>query len=483
MSMRLPEKGLDQAGLFEVLESFKQRDVDWRSGRVFGFVYDPGREAMEVGKKAYMSFLTENGLDFTSFPSLLKLETDLISIAAAHLHGDENVVGNFSSGGTESIIMAVKAARDYAREHRPHITRPEMVLPVTGHAAFHKAAHYLGVKVAPAAVNPIDFRADPARVEEALTENTILIVGSAPSYAHGVVDPIPELAALAEKHGLLCHVDACVGGWLLPYYRQLGAELPDFDFAVPGVTSMSMDWHKYAYASKGASIVMYRNRELRKNQIYSCAKWTGYSIVNTAVQSSKSGGPMAGAWATLHYIGEEGYLEIARRSREATQKLVAGIERIPGLRLLTKPDFCMFAFTSDEISIFNLVDEMNSRGWYIQPQFAFAGSKENAHMSVGVSNLPWVDQFLKDLAEAVEAVKSQPVGDLAAVVSAELAKLDLASLTDQDIKDMMAMVGMGQGSGLPNKMGEINQILNAMPPELKERLLVLFVNDAFGQNP
>ena len=481
--MRLPKKGLDRADLFEALESFKQKDVDWRSGRVFGFVYDPGKEAMEVGKKAYMDFLTENGLDFTSFPSLLKLETDLISIAAAHLHGDENVVGNFSSGGTESIIMAVKAARDYAREHRPHITQPELVLPVTGHAAFHKAAHYLGIKVVPAAVNPKDFRADPAKVEEALTENTILIVGSAPSYAHGVVDPIPELAALAEKNGLLCHVDACVGGWLLPYYRQLGADLPDFDFTLPGVTSMSMDWHKYAYASKGASIVMYRNRDLRKHQIYSCAKWTGYSIVNTAVQSSKSGGPMAGAWATLNFIGEDGYLEIARRSMEATEKLVAGIEGIPGLRLLTKPDFCMFAFTSDELSVFHLVDEMNSRGWYIQPQFAFAGSKENAHMSVGVSNLPWVDKFLEDLAEAVEAVKSQPTGNMAAVVSEELAKLDLAALNDQDIKDMMTMVGMGSGSELPNKMGEINEILNAVPPELKERLLVLFVNDAFGQNP
>ena len=480
--MKIPAKGMNPDTLMEMMETFKSRDLDWKSGRVFGFVYDPGRAAMEVSKRAYMAFLTENGLDFTSFPSLLKLENDLISMAAGHLGGDSEVVGNFSSGGTESIIMAVKAARDFAREHRPHIRHPELILPVTGHAAFHKAAHYLGIKLVAVGVNPDTFRADPARVEQAITENTILIVGSAPSYAHGVVDPIRELAAIAQKNGILCHVDACVGGFMLPYFRRLGAHVPDFDFTVPGVTSMSMDWHKYAYTAKGASMVLYRNRSLRKNQIFACAEWTGYSIVNTAVQSSKSGGPMAGAWATLHFIGDDGYLEIARNTWEATRQLVDGVAQIQGLRLMTRPDFCMFSFTSDEFSIFKLVDEMNGRGWYIQPQFAFAGSRENAHMSVGANNVGRIDAFLKDLEETVAVVRDQPAGDLAAVVQAELAKMDLNNLDDKEIEEMMALVGMESGESLPAKMADLNEILNAVPPRLKERLLVLYVNNAFSQS-
>ena len=480
--MKIPPQGLHPDTVMEKLESFKSRDLDWKSGRVFGFVYDPGKAAMEMSKRAYMAFLTENGLDFTSFPSLLKLEKDLIAMAAGHLGGDDQVVGNFSSGGTESIIMAVKAARDFSRATRPEIENPEMILPVTGHAAFHKAAHYLGIRVVPAAVDPDDFRADPAKMEQAITANTILMVGSAPSYAHGVVDPIPEIAAIAQKHGLLCHVDACVGGFLLPYFRRIGADLPNFDFAVPGVTSMSMDWHKYAYTAKGASMVLYRSRDYRKHQIFACAEWTGYSIVNTAVQSSKSGGPMAGAWATLHFIGDEGYLDIARKTWEATQQLADGIEKIDGLRLMARPDFCMFSFTSDEFSIFRLIDEMNGRGWYIQPQFAFAGSKENAHLSVGANNVGRIDAFLADLEASVAAVRSQPQGgELAAMVQAELAKLDADNLSDPEIEEMMALVGMESGGSLPAKMADLNEILNAVPPRLKERLLVLYVNDAFGQ--
>ncbi len=479
--MKIPEVGIPAETLLEHLESFKARDLDWKSGRVFGYVYAPAREAMDAAKKAFLSYLTENGLDFTSFPSLLRLEQELIAMAAAHLGGDAEVVGNFSSGGTESIIMAVKAARDHFRRSRPEIREPEIILPVTAHAAFHKAAHYLGLKVVATEVDPQDFRADVAAVRRAITANTILIVGSAPSYAHGVVDPIPELAALARDHGLLCHVDACVGGFLLPYFRRLGAVFPDFDFGVPGVTSVSMDLHKYAYAPKGASIVLYRNRELRRHQVFACAQWTGYAIVNTAVQSSKSGGPLAGAWATLHFIGDAGYLEIARRSLEATRRLTAGIEAIDGLRLMTRPDFCMFSFTSERVSIFRLIDEMNARGWYIQPQLAFGGSKENAHLSVTTANVGWVEAFLADLADCLARLGQQAPGHLAETVAAELAKHDIAALTDGEIAGLMEMVGMGAGGALPDRMADINEILNALPPSLRERLLATYVNQVFGQ--
>jgi glutamate/tyrosine decarboxylase-like PLP-dependent enzyme len=481
--MKIPVTGTPAESLLDTLESFKARDLDWKSGRVFGYTYAPAQAAMDTAKKAFLSYLTENGLDFTSFPSLLRLETELIAMAAAHLGGDEQVVGNFSSGGTESIIMAVKAARDGFRQSRPEIRAPEMILPSTAHAAFHKAAHYLGLKVVATAVNPGDFRAEVEAVRRAITANTILIVGSAPSYAHGVVDPIPELAAVARDHGLLCHVDACVGGFLLPYFRRLGVVFPDFDFGVPGVTSISMDLHKYAYAPKGASVVLYRNRALRRHQVFACAQWTGYAIVNTAVQSSKSGGPLAGAWATLNFIGDAGYLEIARRSLEATRRLSAGIEAIDGLRLMTRPDFCMFSFTSERVSIFRLIDEMNARGWYIQPQLAFGGSKENAHLSVTTANVGWVEEFLADLAECVDSAGRQPPGNLAEAVAAGLAQRDIAALTDADIIGLMESVGMGAGGALPARMADINEIMNALPPALRERLLAVYVNQVFGQAP
>ncbi|MCP4668482.1 MAG: aspartate aminotransferase family protein, partial [Deltaproteobacteria bacterium] len=395
--MKIPDKGVGKDDIFKRLEAFRRDDVDWRSGRTFGYVYDPGQEAMDISKEAYMNFLTENALDFTVFPSLLRLENELVAMSAAHVNGDDQVVGNFTSGGTESIILAVKACRDYFRAKRPEIKEPEMILPTTGHAAFHKAAHYLDVNVASVPVHPEDFRADALLMKGAVTTNTIMIVGSAPSYAHGVVDPIRDLGKAALDHNLWLHVDACVGGFMLPYFKRLGATIPDFDFSLPGVSSLSMDLHKYAYTPKGASIVLYRSKELRQHQIFACASWTGYTVVNNAVQSSKSGGPMAAAWAALNFIGHDGYLEIARRKLEATKRLAQGIEQIKGLRLMAEPDMCMLSFTSDGINVFHIIDEMNARGWYIQPQLAFDTSKENVHMSISAANVEWVEPFLEDL--------------------------------------------------------------------------------------
>ena len=234
--MKIPQKGIPKEELLAKLETYRADDVDWRSGRTWAYVYDPGKEAEDVIKRAYMMYLTENALDPTAFPSALRLENELVAMARSHLHGDEAVVGNFTSGGTESIMLAVKTARDYARARHPQITAPEIVLPLTAHAAFQKAAHYLGLTPVLVPVDPTSFKADVAATRRALTPNTILLVGSAVSYAHGVVDPIRELGQLALEHDLLLHVDACMGGFLLPYFQRLGAAVPDFDFQVPGVT-------------------------------------------------------------------------------------------------------------------------------------------------------------------------------------------------------------------------------------------------------
>jgi glutamate/tyrosine decarboxylase-like PLP-dependent enzyme len=478
--MRIPDSGLDSDTLFQTLEGFRERDLTWRDGRTWAYVYDPGADAEAVIKKAFTMYLSENGLDPTSFPSILRLENELVAMAAAHLGGDADTVGNFTSGGTESIFCAVKSARDHARAHRPEVTRPAIVLPETAHAAFHKAAHYLGVDVVVTAIDPETFKADVAAMRAAITDQTILLVGSAVSYAHCVVDPIAEIAALAAEKGLLCHVDACMGGFLLPYYRRLGEAVPDFDLAVPGVTSISMDFHKYAFAAKGASVVLYRSKELRRHQIYACSNWSGYTIVNTTVQSSKSAGPLAAAWAVLHHFGEEGYLEIARQVRDGTQRIVDGIAAIPELRVMGRPEMNLLAFTSDSVDVFHIADEMKARGWYVQPQLAYGASKENIHLSVNPNCLQWVDDMLKDLAASVEAAKGLATSPLVGVVGQMFANVDLSQGLDPAVVQQMMQLGGIGGGQLPERMAEVNQVLNVLPVKARELLLIEFMNDLFA---
>jgi glutamate/tyrosine decarboxylase-like PLP-dependent enzyme len=419
--MRMPKEGWSESELFERMEAYRVNDMPWRDGRTWAYIYDPGREAEDVIKRAYMMFLTENGLDPTVFPSTLRFENEVVAMAAAHLNGDENVVGSFTSGGTESIMLAVKAARDYAREKRPQIREPEILLPCTAHASFQKAAHYLCLKPVIVPVDPHTFKADVGLMREAITPNTILLVGSAISYAHGVVDPIREIGELALDKDLLLHVDGCMGGFLLPYFRRLGAPVPDFDFTVPGVTSISMDLHKYAFAAKGASTVLYRDKELRKYQMYACANWTGYTVINPTVQSTKSGGPVAAAWAVLNFVGDAGYLEIARQVLEATRRIADAVDEMDDLRLLGRPEMNLVAFTSDTVNVFHVIDEMKVKGWYVQPQLAFS---------------------------------------------------------PEMFEQMLGMAGV-QGSALPDRMAEINEVLNALPVPLRERLLIEYLNELF----
>ena len=267
---------------------------------------------------------------------------------------------------------------------------------------------------------------------------------------------------------------------MLPYFKRLGEPVPDFDFSVPGVTSISMDLHKYAYTPKGASLILYRSKDIRKHQIFACSQWTGYTIINNAVQSSRSGGPMAAAWAVLNFIGDDGYLEIAEKKLEATRIISEGIERSKDLRLMTKPDMCMFSFTSDTISIFHLIDEMNSIGWYIQPALSYQDSKENIHLSINYSNVEWADKFLEDLDMCVEKVRHIKHGEIAAAVKNGLSATDPSELTDEDFTKLLGMAGI-ESTGLPEKMAEINEILNALSPEFRERLIVEYINDLFQQ--
>jgi glutamate/tyrosine decarboxylase-like PLP-dependent enzyme len=302
------------------------------------------------------------------------------------------------------------------------------------------------------------------------------LVGSAISYAHGVVDPIEDLGRLALERNLLLHFDACMGGFLLPYFRRLGAPVPAFELNVPGVTSISMDLHKYAFAAKGASVIIHRDKELRRHQIYACSDWTGYTIINATVQSTKSAGPLAAAWAVLNFIGDDGYLEIARQVLDATRRIADGIEKIPGLRLLGRPEMNLVAFTSDEVGVFHIIDEMKDRRWYIQPQLAYQNSKENIHLSINPASVKWVDEMLRDLRECVAIARTRPTGETAAALQSALAGIDTAKLSNETFAQMLGMAGI-EGTRLPERMAEINEILNSLPVPLRERLLVEYLND------
>lgn len=475
--MQIPLQGLSKHEILNTLQAFKGRDLDWKAGKVWCYVYNPGEDPADVTREAYVSYLSENGLDPSVFPSMLKVETDVVRAVITLLLGDANTVGHLTSGGTESIMLAVKTARDMARATKPHIKEPEMVLPKTAHAAFHKAAHYLSVKPVIVDIDPSTFRVRAEDMEKAITDNTILLVASAPSYSQGVIDPINEIARVAQKHNLLFHVDACVGGLHLSFMRKLGYEVPDFDFTVPGVTSISTDLHKYGYAAKGCSCIMYRSKDIRKYQIFACTDTTGYTLINPTMLSSKTGGPMAGAWAILNFLGEEGYMKMVKEVQEATQKLIAGINNIDGLQVLGRPAMCMFSFKSDVINVYQLADEMSKRGWYIQGQFSTPLTPRNLHISVSHGTIHNVDALLKDLRECVEIVKGMPPIDsvaIRALIGAALQSPDPEAAFGQ----LAASAGLA-GTELPSEMAFINEVLDALPDELCNVFLVNYFNDLY----
>ena len=475
--MNIPERGRTKEDILQTLEAYGQGDLPWRSGRVMAYVYNPGKEASDVARSAYMMYLTENALDPTTYPSVMRLEREVVRMVINLLRGDENVVGNMTSGGTESILLAVKTARDWSRANRPGVDVPEMILPLTAHAAFHKAAAYFDVKPVIVGFDTQTYKADVDAMRRAINKNTILLVASAPGYAQGVIDPIDEIGALARERGLLFHVDACVGGIHLSFMRKMGYPLPNFDFTVPGVTSISADMHKYGYAPKNASVVMSRSKELRKYQIYSCRHTTIYALINPTVLSSKSGGPMAASWATLNFLGEEGYSKIIKATMDATEKLVAGVNAIPDLRVLGKPHMCMFSMASDTVNLFQVADEMHDRGWYVQPQFSTDLSPPNLHITVNPSSVDLVNEFLEALRESVEAVKRSGVTLDPTVIKSQLDQM-LVNLTPEGMQQILAMGGIS-GTKLPDHTALINTVLDNMPDAVVEELLTGYMNDLY----
>lgn len=476
-----PRPGSDLDTVRARLEALREHDLPTHGGHTLAYVYDSGlADVDELGREALAMYASTNGLDPTAFPSLLQMENDLVGMAARLLDGPE-AVGAVTSGGTESVLLAVLAARDA----HPEVTRPQMVLPTTAHAAFLKAAHYFGVEPVLVDVDPRTYRADPAAMRSAVTDDTVLLAGSAPSYAHGVVDPIPEIATVAAQAGVRCHVDACIGGWVLPYLTAVDrASVPPWTFAVPGVTSISVDLHKYAYTPKGVSLLLHRDPALRRSQYFASADWPGYTMLNSTMQSTKSGGPLAAAWAVTTAIGESGYVSLARQARAGARALASAIglewERgLEHLRVVVEPDSTLVAVEGDgACDVFTIADEMLDRGWFVQPQMAYRGMPATLHLTVSAATEPGVEEFLVALGESVAAAVDAGPIEVDPGLAEAAAALDPATLDDAAFDGLLQLAGLAGDGGLavPERMASVNALLNIAPAPLREALLVAFLD-------
>ena len=481
--IQFPSNGEDKDAIMANLKAMKKQDLNWQSGKVFSYIYGTDESVMEMAQEAYKLYLTENGLDPSSFPSLLKLETEVISMVAGLLNGGQEATGNCTSGGTESVILAVKTARDFARATRPEVTNPEIIVPVTAHPCFNKAAHYLGVSIKMIPVDPVTYRADVKAMEAAITDQTIMMVGSAPSYTHGVIDPIDELAPMAKSRGILFHVDSCVGGMYLPFAKMLGYDIPPFDFSVDGVTSISCDLHKYGYVPKGCSSIIYKDKELRQYQLFASALWPGYALVNPTVLSSKTGGPMAAAWAMFHHLGIEGYKKMTKACQEATIQLTQGINAIPELKVLGEPKMSLFTFTTttDALNVFELSEALSKKGWFVQAQLETPASPASLHISMTDHNTPHVPALLEDLKTCIAELtsgKENKSKEMLMGLDSSMIQLMLADF-NPDMLDMLETFLGTNESGMPEDMVMINNLLNGLSADQREMLLKAFVNRMF----
>ncbi|HDH24643.1 MAG TPA: aspartate aminotransferase family protein [Actinobacteria bacterium] len=402
MTVQIPQTGRPHDEILDEMRSLAQAEASWEEGRTWSLVYHAGEEHTEFLKEAHGLFFSENALNPLAFPALRRFEAEVVRMTASMLNGDDRVAGTMTSGGTESLLMAVKTYRDWARATKG-ITEPNMVLPVTAHAAFDKAAHYFGVRQVRVQIAD-DLRADPAAMEAAITSNTILMVGSAPDYPFGQVDPIEDLATIALGRGIGFHVDSCLGGFLVPWMERLGVRVGRWDFRVPGVTSMSADVHKYGFAAKGASTILYRTPELRRFQFHVTTDWPGGIYASPSMAGTRPGGPIAAAWAALQAIGQDGYLTMTEQILDTSRRLIDGVRSIDGLTMLGDPKLSVFSFVGTDVDTYAIGDVLESRGWHVDRQIKPA----SLHFMVTPAHAGIVDAFLEDLQRSVDEVRAHP---------------------------------------------------------------------------
>ncbi len=401
--MRFPEHGRDWPALEAEMNDYAAGDIDWRHGRTPLYVFFATDEIYEVGRAAYMKFFTENALGGKrAFYSVGLMEEEVIAMALDLFRGGADATGHMTSGGSESIVLAVKAARDWFRARRGRSgagARPNMVLPRSAHPAFDKAADAMDLEVRRVPLGA-DYRADPAAMAEAADAGTFLIVASAPSFPHGTVDPVAALGRLALERDLWLHVDACVGGYLAPFVARLGRAVPHFDFTVPGVRSLSADLHKYGFCPKPASTLFYREREDHERSRFDFEDWPSGRFSTATLVGTRPAGGVAGAWAVLNHLGIEGYMRLAEQLMATRDTYVAGIERIEGYRLIGRPDLTIVNFANQRADAYLVAEEMDRRGWLT----GLTRDPKGLHLMLSMKHAEALDNYLLDLEDCTRKV-------------------------------------------------------------------------------
>lgn len=401
----IPEHGRAYDEILRDLAAFGADDPDYKDGKTWSLVYYKSEEYTHFLAQAYEKYMSANGLNPTAFKSLKRFENEIVAFTAELLHADDSAAGCVTSCGTESCMLAVKTYRDYARKKKG-IRHPEMIVAETAHVAWFKGAEYFGVKLH---VVPVDenWQMDLKAVKRKINRNTVMLLGGAPEYPHGIIDPIVGLAQLGLQYDIPVHVDACVGGYLLPFMVQAGADIPPFDFSVPGVTSMSADIHKYGFASKGCSCIIYRTLELFKHQCFVLHDWPGGVFASPAFLGTRPGGAYAAAWAAIQANGRQGYIEMAKETMANAERIREGLRAFPELEIIGNPLCSLIAYRSRDplnCNIFAVGDKMQEKGWHIDR----LQHPDALHAMITCSHTDVIDRYFSDLREAIDAVKGRP---------------------------------------------------------------------------
>ncbi len=402
----LPAHGHSRAEVSRLLEEASATDTsNWEAKLMAGGTYPAGDDVMEVAKEAYLRYFSTNPLYTSIFGSLTRMEREIVEMTAA-LHHGPNATGSVTSGGSESILMGVKSARDRARDLHPEIREPEMIVPFSAHPAFTKAGQYFDLKVVEAPLRD-DLQLDVPAYKRLIGRNTVLMVGSAPSFTLGMIDPIGELAPLALERNINFHVDSCIGGYFLPFVEKLGYPIPVFDFRIPGVTTISADLHKFGYAAKGASTILSRDPDIFKYQVFKFGApprpddW----YVTPSMTGTRPGGAMAAAWAVLQYLGEDGYLRVVGSAMRYMERFQAGINAIDGLEVMGQPAMTVFGYTSTDpdLDIFAIAEGLEARGWLVSRD---EYPVESIRFMQSPGHEPYIDRYLDDLREVAALVRA-----------------------------------------------------------------------------
>ena len=408
MAKTMPEKGQDWDTLKADMVARGKDDVKWRDGKTAVYVFNAGKDVERVQKEAYTMFMSENGLGPMAFPSLKAMEDEVISMGLGLLHGPEGAVGNITSGGTDSITMAVKTARDYARAQGKLApgAQGNIVAPRSAHPAFDKACMMMDLDLRRAPIQN-SFLADVGAMASLVDENTIMLVGSAPNFPYGLIDPIADIGKLADEKNVWLHVDACVGGYFAPFARMNGVDVPPFDFEVGAVKSMSADLHKYGYCAKGASTVLFRSDELRQHMVFDCDNWPGGRMITPTLAGTRPGGAIAAAWAVMNYLGVEGYRQKQGLVCETRQRIEEGVKKL-GFEILGDPQLGLMAFHHPEADAFALWGEMLGRGWFT----SITTEPRSLHLMLSPFHAEVTDNYLSDLEASLKAAKEKAGGDV-----------------------------------------------------------------------